>query len=257
MHDDGWVHQWHAPGACRAIDLVSDLHLDESAPRTAEAFLRWLRETTADAVFLLGDVFEAWIGDDVEPGSFEAEVLQHLGAASQRLTVGFMVGNRDFLLRPAALTSRGVMALGDPLLVSAFGQTVAMVHGDAQCVDDLAYQRFRAQVRQAAWQQAFLAQPRSERAAAARAMRDASRQHQLAAGDGSAASNERAGMAITDIEPTAAIALMASLGVDTLIHGHTHQPATHRPAVRGASASTTRHVLSDWDLDTTASRQRA
>lgn len=158
--DPGW----------RAIDLLSDVHLREDRPATFAAWRRHLLDTDADAVLILGDLFEAWVGDDVRDEGFEAECVGVLREAGQRRRIGFLPGNRDFLVGDAMLADAGVVRLGDPTLLRAWTYRVLLTHGDALCLADVDYQRFRAEVREPAWQAAFLARPLAERRAIARLM---------------------------------------------------------------------------------------
>ena len=151
------------PEAGRAIDFISDLHLAAYTPRTFDAWAAHLRYTSADAVFILGDLFEVWIGDDLAESDFEKRVVEVLKAASKRRVIAFMAGNRDFLVGDAMLESLGVMRLRDPTLLVAFGQQVLVSHGDALCLADTAYQRYRSVVRRVGVQRAFLGLPRSWR----------------------------------------------------------------------------------------------
>lgn len=237
-----------APPSWRAIDFVSDLHLCDAMPRTAAAFAHWLDTTDADAVLLLGDVFEVWIGADYagHDAFAEAQMAMLRHAASRRF-VGMMVGNRDFLMAPDTLADAGITALDDPCVLDAFGRRIVLAHGDALCLDDVDYQRFRQQVRAPAWQAAFLAKPRAERAAIARALRDASEARKQASHGANAPA-----ITYADADPAATRALLAADNARVLVHGHTHRPRTHVPAVDGGDLDTTRHVLSDWDLDTGA-----
>ncbi len=227
-----------APPAGRAIEIISDLHLGPDTPRTAAGFERYLEQTAADLVIVLGDLFEVWIGDDVEHDDFAWRCLDALRRCACQRAVALMVGNRDFLIGPSLLSSLGVIALDDPTLLDAWGRRVVLSHGDALCLDDRDYQAFRRQVRSQVWQRAFLGKPRDERVALARAMRDASRTRQ-----------GRVDMSPADAEPAATTALLLEHGAETIVHGHTHRPRTHVPAVAGAAATTSRHVTSDWDLD--------
>lgn len=222
------------PASAQCVDLVSDLHLCPALPRTTEAFLAFLGRTRADALFLLGDVFEAWVGDDVLTQPFERRCVDALRKAAARMPVWVMHGNRDFLLGPAFFAASGAQPLADPTLVLAHGEAWLLSHGDALCTGDAEYQAFRRQVRQPAWQAAFLARPLTERQALARQMRDASQAHQQATG-----ASEWA-----EIDPALASQWLAAAGAGTLVHGHTHRPGT-APLGDGQQ----RHVLSDWDLD--------
>nr|WP_231741401.1 UDP-2,3-diacylglucosamine diphosphatase [Paucibacter sp. KCTC 42545] len=228
-----------APPAWRRIDFLSDLHLSAETPATLAALEQHLQETAADAVMLLGDIFEVWVGDDarLEDG-FEAHCLQLLRAASQRLPIYFMVGNRDFLLGEAMLADSGMQPLADPTVLTAFGTRYLLTHGDALCLSDQAYQGFRAQVRQPAWQAQFLAQPLAVRRALARQMRDGSKAQQK---------SEHA--SYTDLDEPACAAWLQAADSKTMIHGHTHRPGEH--ALGGGLR---RHVLSDWDLEDPAPR---
>ena len=167
-----------APAEWRAIDFISDLHLQASQPRSFEAFAAHLRHTPADAVFILGDLFEAWVGDDARHDPFEAQVAEVLKDAAAERCVAFMAGNRDFLVGGSFLRECGVMGLPDPTVLRAFGERVLLTHGDALCLADTAYQRFRAEVRTEHFRHSFLARPLAERRAIASQMRDASRRHQ-------------------------------------------------------------------------------
>ncbi len=225
----------HAPPSWRCIDFISDLHLHEGLPLTTQALGDYLQRTPADAVLMLGDIFEAWVGDDMRDQPYEAACTAMLAEAGRRLYLGMMVGNRDFLLGEAMIGACHAHALQDPTVLRAFGRTLLLIHGDALCLADTGYLRFRAQVRAPSWQQAFLAAPLEARLEQARQMRQASQAHQQ-------------GMAQTewaDVDEAAATAWMAATGAETLVHGHTHHPADEPFGVEGGM----RHVLSDWDLD--------
>lgn len=224
----------------KAIDFVSDLHLCASQPATFDRWTRYLNSTDADAVLILGDLFEVWIGDDAcVPGSFESAAALVLREAAARRTVGFMAGNRDFLVRPAWLETLGLQSLPDPMVLHAWNRHVLLTHGDALCIDDLPYQAFRAEVRRADWQERFLARPIEERSRIARTMRDASE----------SAKRHRAAEDYADVDAASALDWLAASGCDDLVHGHTHRPGTHHlPAGR------CRHVLSDWEFDNSPAR---
>jgi len=222
-----------APQSWRAIDLLSDLHLAENTPRAFEAWATHLRHTDADAVFILGDLFEVWVGDDMAELGFEARCVDVLREAAATRTMGFMAGNRDFLVGDAMLKSAGVLRLADPTVVVAFGERVVLSHGDALCIDDLAYQRYRAVVRRPGLQRAFAALPLAARRAIGRALRSRS---------GRREPRERGGF--VDVDSDAALAWMRDAAAPMLIHGHTHAPASHDLA-----PGAVRLVLSDWELD--------
>lgn len=222
------------PASVQVVEFISDLHLSPELPRTVAAFERYLRTTQAQAVFILGDLFEVWVGDDAMQQPFEASCLQALHTCAQQRALQVMRGNRDFLLGTAFFAATGATDLPDPQAVSAFGHTVLLSHGDALCVDDAEYLRFRSLVRSAAWQQDFLAKPLAERLALAAQMRRASREHQ----------GGRDPVTYADADPTLAGQWLQAAGARTLVHGH-----THRPGSQAFAGSAERHVLSDWDLD--------
>lgn len=235
------IETYEADPRWRIIDLLSDVHLSADMPRTFDVWARHLLETPADAVLMLGDLFEAWVGDDSRHEGFERECADVLRSASSRRTLAFMPGNRDFLVGPGLLAQCGVAALPDPTVLCAWGQRILLTHGDALCLADQAYQRFRAQVRDSAWQQRFLQQPLPQRQAQARAMRAASEAHQ-------------SGMSpdlSTDIDEAAAVAWLQDAGATLMVHGHTHRPGAH--ALPGGAV---RHVMGDWDFDGPAPRAR-
>lgn len=228
------VARFVAPSHWQAIDILSDLHLDAAHPRTVEAWRRHLLHTPADAVFLLGDIFEAWIGDDAAGAGFERDCAQVLREAASHRHVAFMAGNRDFLVGDGFLADNGLHRLHDPTLAEAFGERLLFTHGDALCLADRDYQRFRAMVRDPAWQQAFLAKPLAERQAVARQIRDASE----------AAKSGQGPADWADVDPDAAVQWLRQAGTRTLVHGH-----THRPGPSELAPGLVREVLSDWDLD--------
>jgi UDP-2,3-diacylglucosamine hydrolase len=225
----------HAPPSWRCIDFISDLHLHEGLPRTTEALAAHLRTTPADAVLLLGDIFEAWVGDDMRTQAYEAACTRFLADAGRRLYLGMMVGNRDFLLGDEMIAACHAHRVADPTVLQAFGQKILLIHGDALCLADEAYLRFRAQVRSARWQESFLSLPLAARLEQARQMREASQQRQQAMQPETWA----------DVDEAAASRWMQAAGTRVLIHGHTHKPADEAFGPPGGM----RHVLSDWDLD--------
>lgn len=226
--------EFAAATSWQSIDFLSDLHLSDSTPRTFAAFLTHLRCTQADAVFILGDLFEVWVGDDARHEGFEAECAAMLSEASSHRFVAFMVGNRDFLVGADMLSHCGVMHLADPTVLLAFGRRLLLSHGDALCLGDVEYQRFRAEVRSAAWQQRFLSQPLAARRQIARDLRAQSeqRKRQQQSGEWS------------DLDPVATRKWMEAAHAGNFVHGHMHMPTSHQVAT-----GLTRHVLSDWDFD--------
>lgn len=232
---------FNAPASWQAVDLISDLHLQASEPATFEAWRAHMAATTADAVLLLGDVFEVWVGDDaVAFDPFLQACAQVLREASARMAVGFMPGNRDFLVGPRFLQDCGLTALQDPTLLVWGTQRVLLSHGDALCLEDEAYQRFRAVSRTPGWQIEFLARPLAERLALAQAMRAQSEAH-----------NQSVAY-FADADAAMTRQWLQASGSLHLIHGHTHRPADHAVVdLPGAH----RQVLSDWHIG--AQTQRA
>ena len=223
----------------RVVDFISDLHLQASEPATFDAWVRYMHATPADAVFILGDLFEVWVGDDAAADSetFEARCAAVLRSTAQTRAVYFMHGNRDFLVGPAFLAQCEVTGLDDPTVLSFASQRWLLSHGDALCLDDVDYLQFRAQVRSPQWQQHFLAQPLEQRRAVARNIRTQSE------------SRKHAGTVYADVDSTAACQWLQAAHASTLIHGHTHRPAEH-----DLGNGLHRTVLSDWDLTATPHR---
>ena len=222
-----------APPHWARVDFISDLHLHEGANATFELWRRYMAGADADALFILGDLFEAWVGDDIAgtPG-FEADCAAVLQATARRLPVFFMHGNRDFLVAEGLMRSTGVTLLEDPTVLAFAGQRWLLSHGDILCVDDTDYQAFRKQVRQAGWQRNFLAQPLAQRKAIARGMR--------------AESEKRAqsGVEYADVDASMCVQWLRHADAATLLHGHTHRPG--EPAL---GEGLRRVVLSDWDAE--------
>jgi UDP-2,3-diacylglucosamine hydrolase len=215
--------------------FVSDLHLDAAAPAAGEQFLQFLaaRARDAEALYVLGDLFETWIGDD-DDEAYRAHIctaLAQLGAHGVPCYV--MHGNRDFLLGPGFEARSGARLIADPLLIGLHGRTVLLTHGDALCTADHAYQRLRAVVRAPRWQRRFLALPLAVRRALAERARSGSKRH-----------TGRADENIMDVDPRVVEAAMRACGVHCLVHGHTHRPAVHEFQLDGHPAS--RIVLGAW-----------
>lgn len=227
---------WTAPAHWQAIDLLSDLHLSATTPRTFDTFAAHLRHTAADAVVLLGDVFEFWVGDEQRFQPFERQCVALLAETTKHRHVAFMAGNRDFLVGPLMHEACGWQALDDPTAFFAFGQRILLSHGDALCLADADYQHFRARSRSAAWQRDFLAQPLDERLRQATAARTASEARKRETGVDPEL--------WADVDRDLALAWLRAADASILVHGHTHRPATQTLA-----PGLTREVLSDWDLD--------
>jgi len=220
--------------------FISDLHLDPSRPDITRLFGDFLdgQARDAEALYILGDLFEAWVGDDdpSDTGAFVAEKLKAL--ADSGVPVSFMHGNRDFLLGEDYARRAGMALLADPTRIELHGKPVLLMHGDTLCTDDVAYQQFRAQTRDPAWQAQFLSQPLAARLAFAQQARAASQARQGELRDAGTMET------ITDVSPAAVDATFAAHGVDTIIHGHTHRPAVHDLVVDGRPRQ--RIVLGDW-----------
>ena len=218
--------------------FISDLHLDAERPQVTDLFLDFLRDeaATADALYILGDLFEAWIGDD-DPSDLAARVAHALRElAGTGVPVYFMRGNRDFLLGNAYAAQARMTILPDPAVVDLDGHPTLLMHGDTLCTADERYQAFRAQTRDPRWQAQFLAQPVAARLAFAQQARATSKAHQAGLQD----RREE----LTDVSPEAVDELMTRFGIDTLIHGHTHRPAIH--ALQAGGRERRRIVLGDW-----------
>jgi UDP-2,3-diacylglucosamine hydrolase len=226
--------------------FVSDAHLQESMPKTTRAFLDFLHNHASRArqLYLLGDLFEYWAGDDDldAPSPYLqqiTEALRHLSDTGVALF--WLGGNRDFLVSEGFAKATGATLLAEPYVTTIAGHRLALVHGDAQCTDDTGYMAFRAQVRQPHWQREFLGMPLEKRKAIIAGMRDQSR----------AAQREKS-YEIMDVNAEAIAALFDATAAELMIHGHTHRPARHSHAT--PAGERLRYVLPDWDCDTDAPR---
>lgn len=223
--------------------FVSDLHLDSTRPAITELFGQFVRREgkSADALYVLGDLFEAWVGDDdpSEVGAYVASTLQEV--ADSGVPVYFIRGNRDFLVGQDYATRAGFRVLPDPAVVVLYGKPTLLLHGDLLCTDDVAYQAFRTQTRNPAWQSQFLSQPLQARLAFAAQARAASQAHQAKLREGG---NDVRFETVTDVTPATVEATFARFGIDTMIHGHTHRPAVH--GLQLGEWKCTRIVLGDW-----------
>ena len=246
------IAELQAPTAWRTVDFISDLHLQASEPATFNAWQHYMQSTPADAVFILGDLFDVWVGDDVlgsqSAPNFEDACAQVLADAAARTAIFFMHGNRDFLLgQDTSGTSLpdlcNITLLDDPCALTFAGQRWLLSHGDALCLDDVPYMDFRRQVRCAAWQQTFLARPLAERQLIARELRQQSQQQ---------VQRQASGAPFIDLDRDATRAWLQAATAPLLIHGHTHQPALH-----DLGDGLQRIVLSDWDADPKAAAPRA
>ena len=221
--------------------IISDLHLSAQRPAVTQAFLHWLQTTVAraDALYILGDFFEVWVGDDVledvQHGAEFLPIVQALHALFERgVHLYFMHGNRDFLIGETFAQACGLQLLHDPTLLEYAGKRILLSHGDALCTDDVAYQQFRVQVRDLQWQKAFLAQPLAARLAFADQARSQSAQNKA-----------MQTLEIMDVNVDAVADLIRKYDYpEILLHGHTHRPGVHQLQVDGHTCE--RMVLGDW-----------
>jgi UDP-2,3-diacylglucosamine hydrolase len=215
--------------------FVSDLHLDAQHPEITRQFLEFLdgEARQAESLYILGDLFEVWIGDD-DPDPEKRRVLTGLKALTDSgVPCYVMHGNRDFLLGERFCRDTGCRLLEDPTIIHLHGQRVLTMHGDALCTDDHAYQNLRAMVRDPGWQKMFLALSHEQRRALAEQARAGSKAHIA-----------QAMRAIMDVNPQAVTEAMRAADVTLLLHGHTHRPNVHRFDLDGTPAA--RIVLGDW-----------
>jgi UDP-2,3-diacylglucosamine hydrolase len=243
------THTIIAPLDWATVDMASDLHLQASTAHTVAAWHHYLAHAECDALFILGDFFELWVGDDVLDTALSAALppaLQanaklwqlctaKLKAASNRMPIYMVVGNRDFLLGPAFYAASGIQPLGQETLLNWHSRRYLLAHGDQWCTDDQAYQAFRAEVRSPEWQQGFLAQPLEQRLQQAMAMRSQSSQRMQHMGN----LNQ-----LPDVSHPAVLASAQRHEAHSVIHGHTHTGQDH-----ALSNGLHRHVLSDWDCE--------
>lgn len=221
--------------------IISDLHLSAQRPAVTQAFLHWLQTTVAraDALYILGDFFEVWVGDDVledvQHGAEFLPIVQALRALFERgVHLYFMHGNRDFLIGETFAQACGLQLLHDPTLLEYAGRRILLSHGDALCTDDVAYQQFRVQVRDLQWQKAFLAQPLAARLAFADQARSQSAQNKA-----------MQTLEIMDVNVDAVADLIRKYDYpEILLHGHTHRPGVHQLQFDGHTCE--RMVLGDW-----------
>jgi len=215
--------------------FISDLHLDDRRPKTTALLLAFLKEEAvkADALYILGDLFEFWLGDDV-PTKCSVDVAAALTALADRGVPCFFIrGNRDFLLQNDYAQLAGMTLLPDEYVADVYGERILLMHGDSMCTDDIPYQQFRALVRKPAWQQDFLSKTPQERLQIALQARDASVEHK-----------DKVQMDIMDVNQGEVTSAFERHGVRRMIHGHTHRPATHDLRINGHAAQ--RIVLGDW-----------
>ena len=215
--------------------FISDLHLQEDRPDITEAFLNFLDETASksEKLYILGDLFEAWIGDDLK-NDFIKEIRHALKETNKTTEIFIMHGNRDFLIGPEFATSCGTKLISDPYIEEMFGKSVLLMHGDLLCTADVNYQSFRKTSRDKKWQKEFLSKPLKERQKIAKDLRDISKK----------ATNQKKAE-IMDVTPSEVLNTMERTSVNLLIHGHTHRPDSHDIQINNQPAK--RLVLGDWD----------
>jgi UDP-2,3-diacylglucosamine hydrolase len=216
--------------------FISDLHLSEDRPEANERFFSLLEQEAreAAALYILGDFFEYWIGDDDLAWPFHAVIAGSLRELSRSgVALYFMHGNRDFLIGERFCAATGARLLDDPAVIDLGGEKTLLMHGDTLCTDDLDYQGWRRTARSPAWQQAFLAKSLDERRIAVGGMREKSKEVVQAKPAG-----------IMDVNDGAVREAMQRHGVKRLIHGHTHRPGRHGVALDGGAGE--RWVLPDW-----------
>ncbi len=236
-----------APAGWRAIDFISDLHLQASDPATMAAWQHYMSHTQADALFILGDLFEVWVGDDITAargdlnGAFALSCQHVIKATSKRLPIYLMHGNRDFLIGTDFAKACRITLLPDPAVLSFDNQRWLLSHGDALCLDDVDYQQFRRQVRGSAWCSAFLSKPQAERQDIAQSLRAQSK------------SLKTSGVTYADVDTPMTLQWLQTAQACTLIHGHTHKPGEHLLG-RVNEKPMRRLVLSDWDATATPPR---
>ena len=216
--------------------FISDLHLTPDRPQSTDSLLRFLRGTAikAERLYILGDLFDYWVGDEalVDPMSAQvASALRELSSGNTRIF--FMHGNRDFLIGARFAEAAGLQLLPDPSVVMMYGVPTLLMHGDTLCTDDVDYLQFRETVRDPAWQAEFLARPVAERRQFAQSVRSESEQ-----------AKKIKSMEIMDVSPATVESVLRQHNYPRLIHGHTHRPAVHEHLVDGHVCE--RRVLADW-----------
>lgn len=215
--------------------FISDLHLDPARPHITAACFEFLKSNAhgTDAIYILGDLFELWIGDD-DDDPFAAACVAALRAATRHTPIFLLHGNRDFLLSTEFAERTGVRLLPDPTVINLYGKATVLTHGDALCTADRAYQALRAMVRSPLWQRDQLAKPIDARRAFGAALRAQSQ-----------AANANKAEYIMDVDEHAVRAILLSHNVRRIIHGHTHRPGVHRLQVAEDTVAE-RCVLGDW-----------
>jgi len=218
------------------VHFISDLHLSKDRPETTQRFLAYLDsvDATVSDLYILGDLFDVWVGDDdpTPPNEAVKEALNQL--TTQDIHVHFLPGNRDFLIGEAFFKATNILCLEDESVIDLFGTKTLLMHGDLLCTEDVEYQKFRQLTHNPAWQQEILSKPLQERLALAQHYRQESHLNK----------NVKSA-AIMDTNEAAVIEALKKHQVSRLIHGHTHRPYVHSHLINGQAAE--RFVLAEWD----------
>lgn len=220
--------------------FVSDVHLQANMLGTTQAFLNFLQQHAVNAqqLYLLGDLFEYWAGDDDIASPYNRLIVDEIRAVSDAgVAVFWIPGNRDFLVGPEFASAIDGSTLPDPSVITLCNRRIVLAHGDAQCTDDRDYMAFRVKVREPRWQQEFLEMPLAQRKSIIEGLRSGSREAQ-----------QSKSYEIMDVNQAAITSLFDASNATTMIHGHTHRPASHE--YKSVQGKRHRHVLPDWDCDT-------
>jgi UDP-2,3-diacylglucosamine hydrolase len=219
------------------IHFISDLHLSAEQPALTQLFTHYLNHIApdADAVFILGDLFEVWLGDDMILPEYQDAIEAIKALTEKNIPVYIMYGNRDFLMREQFEKITGSQLINDPTIIDLYGTPTLLMHGDTLCTDDVEYQKFRTMVRSTDWQNDFLGKSQEERLAIAKQYRDKSK-----------TATKSKTSSIMDVNQQEVETVMQIYKVTQLIHGHTHRPNTHHFKLGDRDAK--RLVLADWDL---------
>ncbi len=215
--------------------FIADIHLGKEQPQISEQFVHFLQNEAASAraLYILGDLFEVWIGDDAVQPEHEPALTALKTLTTRNVPVYVMRGNRDFLMADGFEALTGCHLIDDPTTIDLYGKNTLLMHGDTLCTDDVKYQDFRATTRNPAWQTWFLGMTEQERLAFAQKVRQESQSQ-----------SQQKTAAIMDVSQRAVFEIMRDRNVTHLIHGHTHRPAIHSFEMGGQTAQ--RIVLGDW-----------
>lgn len=230
--------QLELPASYQTLDFIADMHLDPGHPHTFAAWRHYMQDSPADAIFMLGDLFETWVGDDIlkapyPSGDFERQCMAVIAQAAHGRHIYFMHGNRDFALSSYAASLAHMQKLADPTLLCWQGQNAILTHGDLLCIDDVNYQKYRRVVHNRIFQRVALLLPLKTRMAAAQKIRKKSE-----------ATKKSNSPSIMDVNTDEVKRWLDTAQTSLMIHGHTHRPADH-----SLPDGKQRIVLTDWDLD--------